>query len=78
MLIVKIRDKVTEVKITETERVSPNCRQKAVYCLIPDLYVASVEEASPWVRSDKTDWSSEARSNRVTRVGGALEQRLEQ
>ena len=49
-----------------------------MYCLIPDLYVASVEEASPWARRDKTDWSSEVRSSQVPRVGGAPEWKMGQ
>ena len=46
--------------------------------LFQTYYVASVEEASPWARRDKTDWSSEVRSSRVPRVGGAPEWRMGQ
>ena len=66
MLIVKIIDKATEVKISEREWGQPKQPTEGHVPPYSHLYVASVEEASPWVRSDKTDWSSEARSNRVT------------
>ena len=37
-----------------------------MYCLIPGLYIAGVEEASPWAKRDKTDWSNEVRSSQVS------------
>ena len=46
--------------------------------LFQTYYVASVEEASPWARRDKTDWSSDVRSSWVSLVGGALEWRIGQ
>ena len=67
-------DEATEVGIREREGCQPELlTEGCVYCYIPDLYIASVEEASPWARRDKMDWSSEVRSSRVPRVGGALE-----
>ena len=69
---------MTEVEIREREGSQPKLLTKAVYHLIPDLYVISVEEASPWARSDKRNWSNEVRSSRVPQVGRASEFRMRQ
>ena len=71
MLIVKIRDKATEVKITERERGQPKLPTEGRVLPYSRPICCKCGGSKSLGKEHKTDWSSEARSNRVTRVGGA-------